>query len=361
MESWFEIENIENLNTPSLVFFRQTIEQNIDEAIKSVKGDVSRLRPHIKTFKCGNILEIFKQKGIEKVKTATIEETLLAAELGIKDVLFAYQPNSQKALDFIAIIKKCQNTVFSTLLDNLSTASELNELAIKNKISIDYFIDINAGMNRTGFAIEADIEGFLNDLFKFSNLKFRGFHLYDGHLKGLDFEQRTASCLGNYEKLKNIKLSNPSTFEIAAGGTNTFLFYAKNTDAICCPGTFVLWDDNYDIHLPELSFQQAAIVIGQVVSKPCPDLVCVDIGYKAISSENDINHRLRILNFPSLVPFSHSEEHLVLTNEELIDIPIGTIVYAQPYHICPTVALYNVANVVNEHGVITQQWNIKRR
>lgn len=358
-DKWYEFEGVSDLDTPSVIFYENRILYNIAELLNWVNGDTARLRPHIKTFKCRNILDLYKKNDILKVKSATIRETQLAAESGIPDVLMSYQLNNQKINRFIDLIHTYPHTRFSTIIDNYETAFAIHQKAKAHNCTIDYFVDVNVGMNRTGFSDLQGLEQFMDTLTPLNHLKFRGFHAYDGHLTGFDWLERTKKCVENYNILHQIIGKRPdfAHLEIVAGGSNTFPYYAKMTNAVCSPGTFVLWDDNYSIHLPEQSFLSAALLVAQVVSIPQKNTICIDIGYKAVSSENSLDKRLRVLNYDNLVPIAHSEEHLVLQHPENINIPIGTVIYALPYHICPTVALYNKAFVVNQHKLVAE-WEI---
>ena len=55
----------------------------------------------------------------------------------------------------------------------------------------------------------------------------------------------------------------------------------------------------------------------------------------------------------------HSEEHLVLETVRAADFPVGTAVYGVPWHVCPTVALYNDAVVVRD-GRADGRWQVAR-
>jgi len=57
---------------------------------------------------------------------------------------------------------------------------------------------------------------------------------------------------------------------------------------------------------------------------------------------------------------SHSEEHLVLECNESEDYVVGSVCYAIPVHICPTVQKYKkVLTVIN--GEITGEWDVAAR
>ena len=87
--------------------------------------------------------------------------------------------------------------------------------------------------------------------------------------------------------------------------------------------------------------------------------MCLNLGHKSVASEMNFP-RLKILNFKNNKQISHSEEHLVLECIESERYSIGTICYAIPTHICPTVTKYDkVLTVVD--GKITGYWKVAAR
>jgi 3-hydroxy-D-aspartate aldolase len=123
----------------------------------------------------------------------------------------------------------------------------------------------------------------------------------------------------------------------------------------------VFWDINYQTNLPEQKFKPAAVLVGTVISKPTKNTLCIDIGYKSVASENPLDKRLTILNDTSLIQISHSEEHLVLENKGDKQYKFGDTIYAIPYHICPTCALYETVQVVNSQQDIYDEWIVLAR
>ena len=284
----------------------------------------------------------------------------MAATAGMSDILFAYQPHNQKLNRLIELIKKYPQTKFSMLVDNEDTARVLNQKANENDLVLDVFVDVNVGMNRTGFPNLDNLETFARGLQGYKKINLRGFHVYDGHLKNKDWQERTKDCENYFQILEEIRNKiGKDSFEIVAGGSNTFPFYAKFTTAVCSPGTFVLWDDNYAENLPEQKFLPATVIVAQVVSIPKPNHICIDIGSKKVSSEHTIDKRLRILNYDNLKQISQSEEHFVFEHPALIKINIGATIYAMPFHVCPTVALYDKAVVIRNYRIV-DEWEIVR-
>src|SRR5919202_1186667 len=101
---WYQISNIDQLDSPALVVYPFRVKQNIDRLLAYV-DDVNRLRPHIKTHKSPDATQLLLQAGVRKFKCATIAEAEMLAQAGAPDVLLAYQPVGAKMGRLIALIK----------------------------------------------------------------------------------------------------------------------------------------------------------------------------------------------------------------------------------------------------------------
>ena len=69
------------LDSPSLIVDASIVRKNIHEMIRMV-GDANRLRPHIKTHKTAEGIQLMIAAGIHKFKCATIAEAELLANNG---------------------------------------------------------------------------------------------------------------------------------------------------------------------------------------------------------------------------------------------------------------------------------------
>src|SRR5436190_12465152 len=154
-ESWFEIKNIKELDSPVLVVFPERVKHNIQLAIEMI-CDVSRLRPHIKTNKSPDVAKLMLKAGITKFKCATIAEAEMLAQCDAADVLLAYQPLGPKLDRFISLIKKYPSTKFSCLTDNIAAANEQSLAFSAENIIVPVYFDLNVGMNRTGISPNED-------------------------------------------------------------------------------------------------------------------------------------------------------------------------------------------------------------
>jgi D-serine deaminase-like pyridoxal phosphate-dependent protein len=362
MKEWYEIDQIEKIDSPQLVVFEDRVKYNIDRAIELV-GEIGRFRPHVKTNKTAEVMQFMLDAGISKFKCATIAEAELLGRLKAPDVLLAYQPVGPKVKRFLNLVEAYPETKFSCLIDYLETAEKIADTFSENVKDIEVYIDINAGMNRSGIKTEFALELYKR-CYNLRGIRIKGLHLYDGHFRQFDIKERKVACDVNFVQLTNLaKAIEDSGFPkpiIIAGGSPTFPIHAQRETVECSPGTFVFWDKTYGDICKEQPFLPAAIVVTRVISLPDEGKICIDLGHKSIAAENDISKRVYFLNAPELRLFSQSEEHGVVEAGANHQFKPGDVLYILPYHVCPTVALYNQMISINYLGEINY-WEVKAR
>jgi D-threonine aldolase len=359
----YQIKNISELDTPALVVFPQIVERNIQQLVDAI-DDVSRLRPHIKTHKCAEVIKLLQSADIQKFKCSTIAEAELLGMCLVEDILLAYQPNNAKLLRLIRLIKQYPKTHYSCLVDSIEVAQMMVIVLEQHKLKLSVFIDLNVGMNRTGILPENAFDLFLA-LKKMPLLQVEGLHAYDGHIHEVDMLERTLTCQKAFEPvwklLQNIESQGFTNLKVIAGGSPTFPIHAQNKRVECSPGTFVFWDKGYQDSMPEQPFEIAVLVISRVISLPEPHKICLDLGHKSLASENVLNRRVYFPDVPNAKFIGHSEEHLVLDVGENHPYKIGDVFYGVPIHICPTVALHERMYVVENKRLTGEEWKIVAR
>ena len=111
--------------------------------------------------------------------------------------------------------------------------------------------------------------------------------------------------------------------------------------------------------MPDEAFDYAALVLTRVISIVDAATICTDLGHKSVAAENPLP-RVHFLNAPDAEPIGQSEEHLVLRVADAGQYRTGDVLYGVPVHICPTVALYNAADIVINNEA-TDQWKVIAR
>ncbi len=359
--NWYTIHNIEEIDSPALVVYPQRVKENIQHAIR-LTGDAALLRPHVKTHKMAEVCSLMMEAGITRFKCATIAEAEMLGRTKAPDVLLAHQPVGPKAERLLQLIVQFPATHFSCIIDNIETASVLSQLFASHSIRLDVFIDLNIGMNRSGILPENAITLF-TQCGSLPGIHIIGLHGYDGHIRDTDLTERklrSDEAFGKVEKLiAEIAAVSPATLQIVAGGSPSFPTHLKRRGVEFSPGTFVFWDWGYKHLVPDEPFDYAALVITRIISIIDQETLCTDLGHKSVAAENPLP-RVHFLNAPHAVPVGQSEEHLVVKVPDASIWKPGDVWYGVPVHICPTVALYDSAVIV-ENNEVVDNWKVIAR
>ena len=363
---WWRIENVEDVSSPALLVYPDRAEENIRRLV-AIAGDVSRLRPHMKTHKLPEIARLHLAHGIVKVKCATIAEAEMLAEAGMTDILLAYQPVGPTVARLLALRARFPATTFRAVVDDEGAARAIASAAHRDGAPLDLLVDLDVGMHRTGVEPEQALP-LCELLATLSGATFGGLHAYDGHLRDPDPGTRRAEADAGFARVdalaRGLEAGGIPVPRLVAGGTPTLPCHAPRTDprVELSPGTTVFWDAGYAKGLPDLDFLHAAIVLTRVVSKPGGARVCLDLGHKAIASEMP-HPRVVLLHGAAEVHGTfdgHSEEHLVIETPEARAFQVGDVLYGIPWHVCPTVALHGTAVVVRD-GRAVDRWKVTAR
>ncbi|MEO8428529.1 MAG: D-TA family PLP-dependent enzyme [Verrucomicrobiota bacterium] len=362
MKSWFEIDHVADVASPALLVYPDRVEENIRRMIR-IAGGVERLRPHMKTHKLAELIRLQMAHGIRKFKCATIAEAEMVATCDAADVLLAYQPVGPNVRRVVQLAQKFPNTKFSTIADDAAAIHALSKAFTEAGQTLEVLLDIDCGMHRCGVAPGPAAVELYRLIAGMSGLKPGGLHVYDGHLHESDLAARTTACEAAFapvaafrQELVEAGLPVPT---VVAGGTPTFPIHARRRDVECSPGTCVFWDAGYGTKLPDMDFLPAALVLTRVISKPGTNRLCLDLGHKAVASENP-HPRVQLFELPDAKAVGHSEEHLIIETNRAADFAVGAPLYGVPSHICPTVALHSEA-VVIRNGRAEERWKIAAR
>jgi len=355
---------LDDLASPALLFKESTIESNLDLMVTLAKG-AERLRPHVKTHKCPEIISRHLSRGITKFKCATIAEAEMVARSGATSVILAKQPVGPDIQRLARLAIEFKDTEVLGIVDNRATLREIASVLTEHQQRLGLMVDVDCGMNRTGIRPGEELIELYQEIDATPLTAAAGFHVYDGHLHHPDIETRRMACqealvpvMDLKSKLEEKGFSVP---KIVAGGSPTFAIHAANPAVDeCSPGTTVLWDTGYLDHFPDLPFQPAAYLMTRVISRLSDHSVCVDLGHKAVSADKP-QPRVRFDQFPDAKLEKHSEEHLVIRSPKCQSLKVGDRLIGIPQHVCPTVSLYDYASILSDSDEVIGQWPIEAR
>jgi D-serine deaminase-like pyridoxal phosphate-dependent protein len=367
----YALQRPAELLTPCLLVYPELIKSNL-QAMLAIAGGASRLRPHVKTHKTPEIVQLGLDAGILKHKCATLREAEMLAECGVPDVLVAYPQVGPAIERFVRLVKQHSQTRFSTIVDDLDATVQLGQEVDQHGLELDVLVDIDNGMHRTGVPVDAGAGDLCRFVATSKFLQFAGLHVYDGQNHQPDLAERQAAVaellkpvLELVEQLGSESITVP---KLVCGGTPTFAVFAAKFPKECpipvefSPGTCVLSDFNYGRDYPDLDgIRSAAVLMTRVISKQAgAEHFTCDLGNKAIAADPPAGERCHFLGLTNVELIKQNEEHLMVRCAEAKNLRVGDVLYALPAHICPTTALHRYIHPV-EGGQIVGRWEVTAR
>jgi len=360
--AWARAADLSALPSPSLLLGLEPIERNLRAMLDMVPSP-ARLRPHVKTHKLGWLVRRQLDLGVTAFKCATIAEAEMCAQAGAPDVLIAFQLVGPNVARLLVLREKFPRTRFSSIVDDPSALRVLADAATRAKARLEVLLDLDVGQHRSGIAPGPAAIALYRELAAAPALIAGGLHAYDGHLTQSDPAERAAACEEAFAPVAALRgellalgLSVP---RVVAGGSPTFPMHAARKNVQCSPGTCVLWDASYAGRLADMNFSAAAVLLTRVVSKPGGNLLCLDLGHKAVASEMP-HPRVVFPDLPDARFLTHSEEHLVVESQGAARFALGAELLGVPWHVCPTLALHAEAALI-DRGKISGSCRIDAR
>lgn len=359
----YRINAPEQLATPRLLVFQDRIKRNIQNMRKKLDAiapgsEFRHLCPHVKTNKSTLLTRQLVAAGISDVKV-TMREVEVAVEAGAKNIFVAYPLLEHEALALARLIKQRPQTNFQVQIASAAHASLLKRVAEKENIVWHYLLDLDVGMHRTGMLPEHALEVHA-EISTHHSSKFVGLHGYDGHIHYPEAEKRKIEAERSMQKLLDVLAAfharNISVSRIIVAGSPTFeldleiLLREIKSDPLVqvSPGTWILWDSNYETLTPG-KFEIAALILAQVMDVGNENRVTLNLGHKRWAAESG---RVELFSRPGLRVVSFSEEHTVLEHPAGETFEVGDYVLIAPRHVCPTVNLYEDFTLIDGEGEI---------
>lgn len=353
--------------SPALLFFPERITANIQSMMRMVGYDPARLRPHVKTHKCGKIVRQLVNEGITRHKCATLREAEVLAENGATDILLAYPAVGPLAIGLARLAAKWPKVLFSTVIDSPTGWADLSNAVRDTRVQLGIFLEIDVGHGRTGvseldFAVE-----FARMISSIPGFRFRGLHGYDGHVGSGSPEERPVLAARVREHLTSwkqvIERAGFPVETLIMAGSPSFPHHAAHLlpGMELSPGTVVLHDRGYGKHGELSCFVPAVAVLTRVIGRPTENRLTFDCGSKAIACDQPAGARLVLEGLENARGVLHNEEHLVVEADSTEGWVVGKPTLAWPVHACPTSAWYDEAIAIDASGNIAGIWPIDAR
>ncbi|WP_108659503.1 alanine racemase [Acuticoccus kandeliae] len=330
----------ESVATPAFVIDEARVRHNLARTLEAA-GGADRLMPHLKTHRAPWIVKLLIEAGIKTFKAATVAEVEMSVGAGAKSVLWAY-PSANKANieRLIAVARANPGVTLEALVDS-PFALALWKERLKPDDKIGLRVDLDPGLGRTGLPIGDEALAFARTVAETG--RFKGWHVYDGHIKGTVAERQEAvdALAAKVRTLTAALAAEGIAADTIAGGSYTFDLWPADVAVGVCPGSWTYSSAQHDLELPHLGWLPAAFVLATVISAH-GDTITLDAGAKAISPDKPLAERFRWNGKIRLM----NEEHTIVDG----DLAPGTRVLLMPQHACTTAYLYDRAWVHRPDG-----------
>ena len=357
----YRVADPDALETPSMLLFRDMMEHNIRSACE-IAGGGQNLVAHVKTHKSEAVTRKQIELGIHGFKCATLKELEMVLQAGAKKAILSYPQCQERKIERLCDLTSSHPDAWiATIVSSTFHLDVLAAVAMRRKQPLRVMMDLDAGMHRTGSKFGADAVNLYRDIDARPFLQPSGFHLYDGHENYRDVVQREGAAQRHIESLQELQqqLESAGTSVpcMVAGGSYSFICYARTEGMQGSPGTFVYWDARYRTNMPDMPFRCAALILTQVVERyPDAGTITTDLGSKGISSDLAVEERAYLIGRDTAKLVSQSEEHGVFRIPG--ELPgVGDYLLAVPGHICPTTIRYPGIHVIDSDGNVVDYYS----
>lgn len=348
-----DIKGYYKLDTPCLILQEDLLIKNLTLFQELANLNNKKLRPHVKAHKSIELAKIQIEKGAVGICCSKLSEAEVMVEGGINDVLITSPIVGAVKLERLG--KLSQKADISIVIDSKPQIKILSDLANKYQTQLNIFIEIDIGQGRCGVQPGMGAFEIAQEIIKYPNLNFAGVQAYHGKLQGIkSFRERANEVEVAMQRLSAsldyFKDSQISVKTVTGGGTGSFLIDLTLPFLTeLQPGSYVTMDCNYSQNewdetgkLEPIS--QPLSVLSTVISKPLPNKVILDAGWKSIS--NDAGTPKPKYGSDSF-DFAGDEHGVITSSKEYIDLEIGDRVELVPSHCDTTINLYDHFYLIN--------------
>ncbi len=357
---------IDMLDTPAMIIDLSLMEANIEKLMGAFRGRNVAIRPHLKTVKSPELAHILLQAGAIGGCVAKVSEAEVMAQAGIEDLLVTSEiVGAPKLARLVALVR--EHPQVKVVVDSLTGVQALNKAMHDAGLQVNVLLDLNVGQNRCGVAPGQEALTLAQAISDMSNLHLIGVQGYEGHLQHVhDGSEREQRCRASMQLLTNTAsqlrhMGFPIEI-VTTGGTGTAEICASCEGVTeVQPGSFIFMDTDYRNALGP-KYANALTILSTVISRPTPERVVVDAGFKSLSIDSGMAEPQGL---PGVTYRPGGDEHGILTWHEETHIPsskldVGQRIAFIPSHIDTTINLHDTYYACR-NGRIEAIWPVTAR
>jgi len=287
----------EMLPTPCMVVDIDLFEKNLKTMADYAKKTQIHLRPHVKVHKSVDVAKRQIALGAIGLTTATIAESELMSNAGIRGVLWTKQPASFNNL-VRAIDLTRKDPTFMFVVDDPWVVEKVQEAAAAAKVKARVAVAVFAGLKRQGIENGQPAVDLARKIMMSKNIQLEGFMAYSGtasHTKTFAARRKQSEMdlSGVNETLALARKAGIPVNIVSGGSTGTYnMDKALGLTELEC-GSYVFMDSIYSgvggqsDDTVYTDFDNSLSVLVTVDSKNHRGQVSTDYGNKALARPTD--------------------------------------------------------------------------
>ena len=274
------------IETPALWVHLDRLDANIQRLARFFAEAGVHWRPHVKGLRVPAIARRVVDAGAIGMTCATVGEAAVMADSGITDLLIANQVVGPQKTERLACLQR--NADVKAAVDSEANIAELGAAGCAAGTEIGVVVELNVGMNRAGIAPGPPALELARLVHDTPGLRLRGLMGWEGHTRPIeDLDARREAILAAMQRLTDTATlcrdDGLCVDIVSAGGSGTHYAAALHPGiteiqaggAVFCCTLCVDWG---------VETEPALFVRGTVTSRPAPDRIIVDAGFKTLPS-----------------------------------------------------------------------------
>jgi D-serine deaminase-like pyridoxal phosphate-dependent protein len=348
------------LDTPALWVDLAALERNIAHLAGIFREAGVGWRPHTKGIKVPAIAHQALAAGALGVTCAKLAEAEVMAAAGIGDILIANQIVGPPKIARLVNLRRHADV--KVAVDDAGNVAELGRAATARGVELGVVVEVDVGLERAGVAPGAPALALSRLVHDTPGLRYQGLMAWEGQaraIEDLDARRRVIEeAVGLLTSTAGQCRAAGLPVEIvSAGGTGTYYVTAHLPGVTEIQAGGAIFGEVASRHWG-VETEPALFVHTTITSRPAPDRIIVDAGFKALPRW----HRTpQPMGVPGVLSFETSAEHGTLT----LSAPEGRLQVGDGLDFLvgygdETVCLHDTLYGVRD-GIVETAWAIQGR
>jgi D-serine deaminase-like pyridoxal phosphate-dependent protein len=352
---------VTDLDTPALLVDLDTLDSNIQRMANTFQEQGVGWRPHTKAIKIPAIAYKLLAAGAHGVTVAKLSEAEVMAAAGITDILITGPVVGKKKAARLACLSKQAQPI--AVVDCIEHIDLLDAAGQEYGVQIRTVVEVDLGMHRCGAQPGEPTVALAREIHRREGLKFEGMMAWEGHalrIKDLDEKRATVEEAVNnlLDTARQCRAADLPVNIISCGGTGTYPLSAAVhgiTEIEAGGGIYgdLVYSRSFGIDHP-----MAMTVLSTVISRPHPNRIVTDAGFKSLSSQGASPEPRGVANFEAA---RMSAEHgTIVVTEPNTEVKVGDKIVWSVGYTDATVILHETMYGVR-NGIVEVAWPIVGR